>query len=302
MELSIANAANIADFSRDRGWLDGRFRFAEIAGEGNMNLTLRIVTDADSIVLKQSVPYVAKYPNIPAPIDRDRVEAAFYQSLQGMPMAAVMPIFKGHAPEYHLLAFEDLGPASDCTDIYSDVALDSDIPELLSWLRDLHQLHIESNVFTNRDMRMLNHAHIFEIPFEDHGSNDLTLRAKELGNVYLSDGPTLLHGDFYPGSWLRTTQGVRVIDPEFAFAGAAEFDLGVFAAHLAFAGLDDAAIRAAFDHYQPANPFDLRLALGFAGVEVLRRLWGIATLPLPENRGDQDLVWIEWATARVLDV
>ena len=110
MELSIANAANMADFSRDRGWLDGRFRFAEIAGEGNMNLTLRIVTDADSIVLKQSVPYVAKYPNIPAPIDRDRVEAAFYQSLKGMPMAAVMPIFIGHAPEYHLLAFEDLGP------------------------------------------------------------------------------------------------------------------------------------------------------------------------------------------------
>jgi hypothetical protein len=71
---------------------------------------------------------------------------------------------------------------------------------------------------------------------------------------------------------------------------------------LAFAGLDDVAIRAAFDHYQPANPLDLRLALGFAGVEVLRRLWGIATLPLPENRGDQDLVWIEWATAHVLDV
>ena len=82
----------------------------------------------------------------------------------------------------------------------------------------------------------------------------------------------------------------------------AEFDLGVFAAHLAFAGLDDAAIRDALCHYRPTNSFDLRLALGFAGVEVLRRLWGIATLPLPENREGQDLVWIDWATAHVLDV
>jgi len=81
-----------------------------------------------------------------------------------------------------------------------------------------------------------------EIPFEDHGSNELTLRAKELGDLYLSDGPTLLHGDFYPGSWLRTTQGIRIIDPEFAFTGAAEFDVGVFAAHLAFTGLDDAGL------------------------------------------------------------
>ncbi|SVA18148.1 uncharacterized protein METZ01_LOCUS71002 [marine metagenome] len=301
MELSIANAEKIVDFSIDRGWLHGQLRLAEIAGEGNMNRTLRIVTDADSIVLKQSVPFVAKYPDIPAPIDRDRVEAAFYQALEGMPIASKMPRFLGHAPEYHLLAFEDLGPASDCTDAYSGMAIDSDIPQLLSWLRDLHQLHIESPVFTNRDMRKLNHAHIFEIPFEDHGSPDVAQRAKELGNAYLSDGPTLLHGDYYPGSWLRTTQGIRIIDPEFAFTGAAEFDVGVFAAHLAFTGLDDAAIRKALGQYQSTKPFDLRLALGFAGVEVLRRLWGIAKLPLPDNQIDRESVWIEWAIALVLD-
>ena len=302
MELSIANAKTVAEFSRDQGWLQGGFISAEIAGEGNMNHTLRIVTDVDSIVLKQSVPYVAKYPDIPAPINRDRVEAAFYQALVGTPMATVMPTFLGHVPEYHLTAFEDLGPASDCTDAYSGAAISPDIPQLMSWLRDLHQLHITTEVFTNRDMRTLNHAYIFKIPFEDHGSIDIAQRAKDLGNLYLSDGNTLLHGDYYPGSWLRTTDGIRIIDPEFAFAGMAEFDLGVFAAHLAFAGLEDAAIRDALGHYHPTNSFDLRLALGFAGIEVLRRLWGIATLPLPENRGDQDLVWIDWATAHVLDV
>ena len=237
MELSIANAKTVAEFSRDQGWLQGGFISAEIAGEGNMNHTLRVVTDVDSIVLKQSVPYVAKYPDIPAPINRDRVEAAFYQALVGTPLATVMPTFLGHVPEYHLTAFEDLGPASDCTDAYSGAAISPDIPQLMSWLRDLHQLHITTEVFTNRDMRTLNHAYIFKIPFEDHGSVDIAQRAKDLGNLYLSDGDTLLHGDYYPGSWLRTTDGIRIIDPEFAFTGMAEFDLGVFAAHLAFAPL-----------------------------------------------------------------
>ena len=302
MELSIANATKILDFSIDRGWLHGDLRLAEVAGEGNMNRTLRIVTDADSIVLKQSVPFVAKYPDIPAPIDRDRVEASFYQALEGLPIATKMPRFLGHAPEHHLLAFEDLGPASDCTDAYSGTPIKSDIPQLLSWLSDLHQVQVESKLFTNRDMRTLNHAHIFEIPFEDNRSSRVAKRAKDLGDVYLSDGAALLHGDYYPGSWLRTTQGIRVIDPEFAFAGAAEFDLGVFAAHLAFAGRDDAAIRNALSHYQSAQPFDLRLALGFAGIEVLRRLWGVAKLPLPENRPAQISEWIEWATSAVLDV
>ena len=302
MELSIANATKILDFSIDRGWLHGDLRLAEVAGEGNMNRTLRIVTDADSIVLKQSVPFVAKYPDIPAPIDRDRVEASFYQALEGLPIAAKMPRFLGHAPEHHLLAFEDLGPASDCTDAYSGTPIKSDIPQLLSWLCDLHQVQVESKLFTNRDMRTLNHAHIFEIPFEDNRSSRVAKRAKDLGDVYLSDGAALLHGDYYPGSWLRTTQGIRVIDPEFAFAGAAEFDLGVFAAHLAFAGRDDSAIRNALSHYQSAQPFDLRLALGFAGIEVLRRLWGVAKLPLPENRPAQISEWIEWATSVVLDV
>ena len=96
MELSIANAKTVAEFSRDQGWLQGGFISAEIAGEGNMNHTLRIVTDVDSIVLKQSVPYVAKYPDIPAPINRDRVEAAFYQALVGTPMAVSYTHLRAH--------------------------------------------------------------------------------------------------------------------------------------------------------------------------------------------------------------
>ena len=40
------------------------------AGEGNMNLTLRVQTDRRSLLVKQARPWVEKYDHIPAPWDR----------------------------------------------------------------------------------------------------------------------------------------------------------------------------------------------------------------------------------------
>ena len=37
----------------------------EIAGEGNMNVVLRLKTQKRSFILKQSRPYVQKYPSLP---------------------------------------------------------------------------------------------------------------------------------------------------------------------------------------------------------------------------------------------
>ena len=47
------------------------------------------------------------------------------------------------------------------------------------------------------------------------------------GERYLAEGSTLLHGDYYPGSWMTVDDAVFVIDPEFSFKGFPEFDLGV---------------------------------------------------------------------------
>ena len=59
--------------------------------------------------------------------------------------------------------------------------------------------------------------------------------AIQLGKRYLSEGTSLLHGDYYPGSWLKTKTGLRIIDPEFCFFGPKEYDLGVLRAHLKMA-------------------------------------------------------------------
>ena len=43
----------------------------------------------------------------------------------------------------------------------------------------------------------------------------------------MQNGDTLLHGDYYPGSWMRVRERLYIIDPEFSFAGPKEFDLGI---------------------------------------------------------------------------
>ena len=46
-----------------------------------MNCTLRVTTTRRSFILKQARPWVEKYPQIAAPVERARVEAAFYAAV-----------------------------------------------------------------------------------------------------------------------------------------------------------------------------------------------------------------------------
>jgi 5-methylthioribose kinase len=104
-------------------------------------------------------------------------------------------------------------------------------------------------------------------------------RVARLGERYLADGSTLVHGDYFPGSWVRTRGGVAVIDPEFCFIGAAEFDAGTMVAHLTISGASSDQIRAA-ERATIDDGVDRGLARQFAGVEIMRRLIGVAQLPL----------------------
>lgn len=105
---------------------------------------------------------------------------------------------------------------------------------------------------------------------------------RELGQTYLATGSCLLHGDFYPGSWLKTKDGFRVIDPEFCFAGPAEFDLGVLAGHRVLMGGSADSVDVILSRYckSAGKQVDRRLVRGFAAAEVVRRLIGVAQLPL----------------------
>ena len=60
---------------------DEKVQNVEKPGEGNMNFTLRVITNSRTFILKQSRDYVEKYPQVAAPGQRVLREAEFYQLL-----------------------------------------------------------------------------------------------------------------------------------------------------------------------------------------------------------------------------
>lgn len=272
---------------------------AEIAGQGNMNSVVRVATNQRTFILKQSRPWVEKYPEIPAPFDRSRVEAEFYQSVSHTSAAAFMPRFHWVDDESQILCLEDVGTVPDFSNIYADARVTPD--ELEQLCRFLSVLHRLPSRIANREMRRLNHVHIFVYPFQAENGLDLdgitpglgqigrnakenrglVERATQLGQLYLSEGKFLLHGDYFPGSWLRGMTGVKVIDPEFGFSGPREFDLGVMLGHLVLSGMEmEPAVTSLGRRYAWWKELDHKLILNFAGVEILRRLLGVAQLPV----------------------
>lgn len=281
------------------------------AGDGNMNLTLRVRTTAQTVIFKQSRPWVEKYPQIAAPVERILQELRFYETVaEHSQLASRMPRLLGSAPERYVMVVECLGKANDASALYrsGDAAntFRQLLPDLLSWLSELHQLAIpveQAEDFANRKLRELNHQHLFVIPFSDPPALDLDsitpglakiaqplaadtqllTRLQQLGEIYLADHPQLVHGDFFPGSWLICDGELRIIDPEFSHGGLPEFDLGVLLAHgqLLNANSSDDLLTELRSHY-PETPkaVDWRLVEDFAAVEVLRRLLGVAQLPL----------------------
>ncbi len=315
--LDPADLPGLRSYLRHMGWLgEGeRLESADKAGEGNMNLTLRLSTSRRSFILKQSRPWVEKYPQIEAPENRALVEIAFYETAGLRPaLRDAMPKLLGSDPDSRVVALEDLGAGRDFTDLYAGGCLSmEELDELVCYLVALHPPFDEEwgeaaetnrERFTNRAMRALDHEHIFRLPLASDNGLDLNAftpglqaaagplkkdaayveRVTQLGELYLADGESLVHGDYFPGSWLRTDEGLRIIDPEFCFLGTFAFDLGFMLGHLYLAD-QPASLRDRFlsryrEKASGVSDGQLALARQFAGVEIMRRLIGVAQLPL----------------------
>lgn len=301
--LEAAECGSIGDYLHGLGWLSAEeVLAAERVGDGNMNMTVRIRTNRSTFILKQARPWVVKYPHIPAPVERAAVEAGFYDVIRStVGVASRMPQLLGFNPDAKLLWLEDLGEAADLMSLYRSGEMSEELcGELTGFLVKLHGTPVPGGsvpLFRNREMRKLNHEHQYDLPLRPaNGLNldgitpglsklaqDLAADGKfcsrigELGQVYLADGPALVHGDYFPGSWLATDRGPKIIDPEFCHLGAPEYDLGVFLAHLEL-------IRARplwqIVYRSYTGPVDWPLARRFAGAEIMRRLIGVAQLPL----------------------
>ncbi|MBX7075509.1 MAG: phosphotransferase [Pirellulales bacterium] len=314
--LDAGDAAGVARFLRERGWIEPDEVVLEVgrAGDGNMNLTLRVRTGQRSLILKQARPWVEKYPHIAAPAERMEYEERFYQRASDIvEVARRMPRLLASDVAAGAIALEDIADAHDASDLYRGATMGREqVDELAFYLAALHGATYGATGearFANRAMRALNQEHIYRLPLAADNGLDLELfepglnaAASELkrdvefgrlarltGERYLADGPCLAHGDFFPGSWLMAPRGLFVIDAEFCFLGPVEFDLACAIAHLALARQPIDLPERLLDQYcrrsaERLAPDGVWLAR-FAACEVMRRLIGVAQLPIPPSDG-----------------
>ncbi len=302
------DTASLQKYLRERNWLkaDEKIILIEKPGDGNMNFTLRINTGKRTFIIKQSRGYVEKYPQVKAPEKRALQEAEFYKLTSTEPkLSAMMPKLLKVDNENNVLALEDLGSGKDYSYIYKtgEIIPENDLMEIMDYAAQLHNSinkETTNKEISNAEMLKLNHEHIFQYPYlHENGlnldsvliglkaiaepiKNDENLKYKltVLGEQYLKGGNVLLHGDYFPGSWLKTANGVKIIDPEFCYFGFPEFEIGVTVAHLKMADQPEELISKALSQYCKTAKLDDSLREKFTAVEILRRILGLAQLPL----------------------
>jgi 5-methylthioribose kinase len=274
----------------------------ETPGEGNMNVVLRVQTNKRSVIVKQSRPFVQKYQDIAAPLDRITVEHQFYSAVADSKIAQHIPKVLGFYDTSHTLILEDLGHCRDMSYLYdSRLVEEAQLKTLVTALETIHSTSVANTYPDNITLRELNHQHIFVLPFLlDNGfsldniqeglekvslpyKKDGTLkdRINLVGQKYLDKGNTLIHGDYYPGSWMTKGNQIFIIDPEFSFMGFAEFDVGVLAAHCIMITMDGSILEQIMTFYK--SNLNVELLRQIAGIEIMRRIIGLAQLPVKRS-------------------
>ena len=170
--------------------------------------------------------------------------------------------------------------------------------------------------FANTTMQSITADYVFTFPYTEHETNfwtpglepdvqrlkadtDFLQQAENLKQIFLTSQQAVTHGDLHTGSVLVQNNTAKVIDAEFAFYGPVGFDLGLYWANylLSYFSHQDtvdvqSALKAAIAKTWHTYTLEFRTvdgtfkeqtlqrifheAVGFAGLEMLRRLIGAA--------------------------
>lgn len=177
--------------------------------------------------------------------------------------------------------------------------------------------------FANTTMQSITADYVFTFPFTEHETNfwtpglelevqrlkadtDFLAQVEHLKQIFLTAQQGITHGDLHTGSVLVQDNTAKVIDAEFAFYGPIGFDLGLFWANYLlahFAHQDNPHVQSALKtaikqtwrtYTTEFEMTDTELkkqtlenifheAIGFTGLEMLRRLIGAAHVKDIEN-------------------
>lgn len=216
---------------------------------GNLNYVWRWGIFPNSVIVKQTPPFIAAAPKHPFNQDRHHFERQALTFLNTPPPSLPhnpqihLPVVLAHDAPSAVLVLSDFGPSPALGSASVQAGFDPVLGKNLGlFIKELHLSTLKNKYL------LLNHNNCtvqetrFEIQYRFIGQQALTHKlphapeiqaaAHHLGEVFLQEGICLIMGDLWPASLLVLAQGLAVIDWELSHYGQPAQDVGHLAAHL----------------------------------------------------------------------
>ena len=235
-------------------------------GDGNINYVFRIVSEKDgrSLVIKQA-DELLRSSGRPLDTYRNKIEAAILQLQSELAPGFVPEVFH-YDDTMFALAMEDI---SDYKNLRKELAAGNIYPHLAESLSDFISLTLlpttdlvmdraekkkKAAFFTNVELCDISEDLVLTEPYYNYKNRNIIFPGNEdfvkeylyddmelhsfvakLRNNFMNKSQALIHGDLHTGSVFVNENGIKVIDPEFAFYGPIGYDIGNIIANLFFA-------------------------------------------------------------------
>ena len=235
-------------------------------GDGNINYVFRIMNPSTkkSIVIKQADCFL-RSSGRPLDLYRNKIEAEILR-LENELAPGFVPKIIDYNENMCALAMEDI---SDYKNLRKQLLEEIMIPNLSEHISsflaktllpttdlvlDRHVKKEKASLFTNIELCDISEDLVFTEPYYNYKNRnnitignekfvktflyedeDLKAEVGQLRNNFMNHSQALIHGDLHSGSIFVNENGMKVIDPEFAFYGPMGYDIGNVVGNLFFA-------------------------------------------------------------------
>jgi len=235
-------------------------------GDGNINYVFRVRSKRDgrSIIVKQA-DKLLRSSGRPLDISRNKIEAAVLQ-LEGQLAPGYVPAVYYYDETMAATTMEDVSAFKNlrkelaANRVYPHLAenISTFMADTLLPTTDLVLDRAEKKkrvkFFTNPELCEITEDLVLTEPYDDfkrrnvltpgneafvreflYDDQQLHAEVGKLRNNFMNNAQALLHGDLHSGSIFANKDGIRVLDPEFAFYGPMGYDIGNVIGNLFFA-------------------------------------------------------------------
>ena len=312
-------------------------------GDGNINYVFKAWTKKDgrSVIVKQA-DKLLRSSGRPLDINRSKIEARILQ-LEKKLAPEYIPEVYYYDETMAALSMEDISAYKNLRKelmenrVYPHLAenlstfLASSLLPTTDLVMDRQEKKAQVKFFVNPELCDITEDLVLTEPYDNYknrniitpgneafveeflyGDEELHANVAMLRNRFMNEAQALIHGDLHSGSIFANEQGIKVIDPEFAFYGPMGYDIGNVIGNLFFSWANKAytmpeeteairaleeTIRDVFDltwekleaKYEELVTFPLYRtdefreqyldevmadSLGYAGTEIIRRVVG----------------------------